>query len=311
MESGDNADGPSSMRRQQSQQPVQLDDVAPVTLVEGFIYGTEIIELNVGGVLYTTTINTLLRDNESLLARMFASNATVSLPKDAKGRLFLDRDGVLFRYVLDFLRHGRLVLPENFYERERLRAEAEHFKLCKMIKNLDSSSGGASAAAIKSPGCSLLPNSNHNQNHRGSMFSLTMPQSPSSAEFLARMAFVTVGYRGTFFGNMGHAEVKDVKFRKLSRILIHGKVAVCREVFGDTLNESRDPDRGANDRYSSRFFLKHNHLEQAFDQLGMAGFRMVCGCASGTNSSYETPKPGSDNEENKWQHYNEYVFNRT
>lgn len=48
---------------------------------------------------------------------------------------------------------------------------------------------------------------------------------------------------------------------------------------------------------------------QAFDQLQDAGFRMVCGCGSGTNSSGEI-KPGMDSEENKWNHYNEFVFCR-
>ena len=44
----------------------------------------------------------------------------------------------------------------------------------------------------------------------------------------------------------------------------------------DTLNESRDPDRGLDgDRYTSRYFLKHSSLEQAFDQLCASGFRMV------------------------------------
>ena len=52
---------------------------------------------------------------------------------------------------------------------------------------------------------------------------------------------IIVGYRGTFaFGRDGLA---DVKFRKISRILVSGKVTLCRQVFKDTLNEGRDPDR--------------------------------------------------------------------
>ena len=52
---------------------------------------------------------------------------------------------------------------------------------------------------------------------------------------------IIVGYRGTFaFGRDGLA---DVKFRKLSRILVSGRVNLCREVFKETLNEGRDPDR--------------------------------------------------------------------
>ncbi|PAA86170.1 hypothetical protein BOX15_Mlig031689g1, partial [Macrostomum lignano] len=119
---------------------------------------------------------------------------------------------------------------------------------------------------------------------------------------------ITVSYRGTFaFGRDGLA---DVKFRKLTRILVAGRVSVCRAVFGDTLNESRDPDRGQEDRYTSRFFLKHSVLEQAFEMLYDAGFSMVGSCGSGTNSSMTDVKPGQDNEETKWQHYNEFVFVR-
>ena len=41
--------------------------------------------------------------------------------QDSKGKYFIDRDGVLFRYILDFLRNMKLVLPEAFQERERLK----------------------------------------------------------------------------------------------------------------------------------------------------------------------------------------------
>ena len=43
--------------------------------------------------------------------------------------------------------------------------------------------------------------------------------------------------------------------------------------------------------------------------LGDAGFRMVGSCGSGTNSAGEI-KPGMDSEENKWNHFNEFVFAR-
>ena len=72
--------------------------------------------------------------------------------------------------------------------------------------------------------------------------------------------FITLGYRGTF--TSGRGDLADVKFRKLNRILICGRVGLCREAFGDTLNETRDPDRGSEDRYSARLFLKHSSLEK-------------------------------------------------
>uniref|UniRef100_T1IPD2 BTB domain-containing protein n=1 Tax=Strigamia maritima TaxID=126957 RepID=T1IPD2_STRMM len=222
-----------------------------------------IIELNVGGVFYTTSLSTLTRHPDSFLGEMFTGRSTLPLTRDSKGKYFIDRDGVLFRYVLDYLRNDKLVLPENFHEKERLRSEAEFFRL-------------------------------------GDMMSISVASA-------SKPAHIVIGYRGSFaFGRDGMA---DVKFRKLSRILVCGRVWVCREVFGETLNESRDPDRGSCDRYTGRFFLKHSFLEQAFDMLLDAGFKCVAACGSGTACGAEV-KPGVDSEESKWNHYNEFVFTR-
>lgn len=121
--------------------------------------------------------------------------------------------------------------------------------------------------------------------------------------------YITVGYRGSFAS--GRDGLADVKFRKLARILIAGKVQLCREVFGETLNESRDPDHTwFHERYTSRFYLKHNVLEQCFDALMENGFRCVASCGSGTSNVSETVKPGADLEENRWNHYNEFIFCR-
>jgi len=61
-----------------------------------------------------------------------------SIPRDSKGKVFIDRDGVLFRYILDYLRNQSVILPENFHEKARLRAEAEFFQLDGLLKYLDS-----------------------------------------------------------------------------------------------------------------------------------------------------------------------------
>jgi BTB/POZ domain-containing protein KCTD8/12/16 len=224
-----------------------------------------VVELNVGGVHYTTKRKTLLSEPDTLLHEIFSGSSNDTI-KDAKGRVFIDRDGVLFRYILDYLRDSAISLPEGFREKERLKKEAEHFRITGLLKSLNQ------ITESSRPGC------------------------------------ITVGYRGSFqFGKDGLA---DVKFRKLSRLLICGRVALCREVFGDTLNESRDPDHGGPDRYTSRFFLKHTFIEQAFDMLQENGFRLAGSCGSGTTGSSTDLKPGVDSEENRWNHYNEFVFIR-
>jgi len=209
-----------------------------------------------------------------------------------QGRYFIDREGDLFKYILDYLRNDcKLILPSNFADHERLKNESNYFKLDGMIKALSVPTTG-----LKSMSSVTLPHP------------LAPPASPCTMDKL--WGYITIGYRGSFsFGKDG---LGDVKFRKLTRILVAGKVALCREVFGDNLNESRDPDHTSLfDRYTSRFYLKHQILEQCFDALQENGFRCVASCGSGTsNNQTEPPKPGQDSEENRWNHYNEFVFCR-
>ncbi|CAG2109456.1 unnamed protein product, partial [Medioppia subpectinata] len=212
------------------------------------------------------------------------------------GRYFIDRDGQLFRFIIDYLRTRKIVLPEVFAEKERLRTEAEYYKLADLVSQLSTNKR-----------LSLTP------------ISSTATPPPVSPSYGAN-GFITVGYRGSFaFGRDG---LSDIKFRKLTRILVSGKVLLCREVFGENLNESRDPDHGnlnesrdpdhgVDDRYTARYFLKHLSLEWAFDNLQEAGFRCVGTCGSGTSCGTGEPlKPGIDSEENRWNHYNEFVFCR-
>lgn len=227
-----------------------------------------VVELNVGGQLYTTSLPTLLKDPDSLLSAMFSGKQKI--PRDSRGRFFIDRDGILFRYILDYLRNSKLSLPENFNERERLLGEAEFFRLKGIIKALQREQDRVKTG-------------------RGDINS-----KPSG--------FLSIGVRGTYaFGRDG---VADVKFRKLQRILVCGNVALAREVFGEWLNETRDPDRDdAVQRYTNRFYLKHNYLEKAFDQLYERGFKLITSAAGGAGYDPES-------EETKWNHFNDYVFFR-
>ncbi|XP_023801719.1 BTB/POZ domain-containing protein KCTD16-like, partial [Cyanistes caeruleus] len=96
----------------------------------------DIIELNVGGQVYITRHPTLISVPGSLLWEMFTQKNVRSLARDSKGRFFVDRDGFLFRYILDYMRDQQLVLPEHFPERGRLQREAEYFMLPELVKLL-------------------------------------------------------------------------------------------------------------------------------------------------------------------------------
>ncbi|KAG7238837.1 hypothetical protein INR49_030381, partial [Caranx melampygus] len=227
---------------------------------------SEIIELNVGGQVYVTRHKTLVAVPDSLLWNMFSKKSPKELARDSKGRFFLDRDGFLFRYILDYLRDLNLVLPDYFPEKSRLQREADFFQLRDLAKRL--SPGGA----MRSP-------------------SLDSRKS----------GYITIGYRGSY--TIGRDIQTDAKFRRVARITVCGKTSLAKEVFGDTLNESRDPDRPP-ERYTSRYYLKYNFLEQAFDKLTEVGFHMVA-CSSTGTCAYTSNDP---NEDKIWTSYTEYVF---
>ncbi|XP_034019299.1 BTB/POZ domain-containing protein KCTD12-like [Thalassophryne amazonica] len=253
----------------------------------------EIVELNVGGQVYVTRYETLTAAPNSLLWLKFSQSSPDELAKDSKGRFFFDRDGFLFRYILDYLRDSELLLPDSFSERRRLQREADFFRLPELSRSLAAVSkdtseedSGEPEEADLSPATTTASSSER------------APRSPGAAS-----GFITIGYRGSY--TIGRDIQADAKFRRVARITVCSKISLAKEVFGETLNESRDPDRTP-DKYTSRYYLKYNFLEQAFDRLAEAGFHMVA-CSSTGTCAYNSNDPGEDK---MWTSYTEYVFCR-
>ena len=96
----------------------------------------DIVKLNVGGIYYTTTKDTLTRFPESMLGAMFSGSFTAS--KDENGYYFIDRNGKLFEYVLDFLRSSILALPGDFQLFDQLCIEADFYQIEPLIQELAS-----------------------------------------------------------------------------------------------------------------------------------------------------------------------------
>ncbi|KAL1251608.1 hypothetical protein QQF64_019404 [Cirrhinus molitorella] len=92
------------------------------------------VTLNVGGQLYTTSLSTLQRYPDSMLGAMFRGDFPTT--RDAQGNYFIDRDGPLFRYILNFLRTSKLTLPCDFKETELLRKEADFYQIEPLIQCL-------------------------------------------------------------------------------------------------------------------------------------------------------------------------------
>ncbi|XP_041954887.1 BTB/POZ domain-containing protein KCTD6 isoform X2 [Alosa pseudoharengus] len=112
-----------------------LNNPKPLNPVDTFEQITKPATLNVGGHLYTTTMSTLQRYPDSMLGGMFRGDLPTT--RDAQGNYFIDRDGTLFRYILNFLRTSELILPVNFREMDLLRKEADFYQIEPLIQALN------------------------------------------------------------------------------------------------------------------------------------------------------------------------------
>ncbi len=70
------------------------------------------VRLNIGGIKFATTLATICKYPDSMLAAMFGGRFAAPM-MDAEGCYFIDRDGSHFRFILNFLRDGTVVLPDD------------------------------------------------------------------------------------------------------------------------------------------------------------------------------------------------------
>ncbi|XP_061188353.1 BTB/POZ domain-containing protein KCTD4-like [Saccostrea echinata] len=98
---------------------------------------SEILRLNVGGHIYTTTRSTLVKYPDSMLGVMFKGDIPSKMDQD--GNYFIDRDGQMFRYILNFCRSGKLCLPQHFSDYDLLENEADFYQIQPLLTSITSS----------------------------------------------------------------------------------------------------------------------------------------------------------------------------
>ena len=74
-----------------------------------------IVTLNVGGQIFQTTIHTLTKYPDSMLATMFchSKNGLSPMPKTQEGHYFLDADPDFFKVILNWLRLGKITTNDS------------------------------------------------------------------------------------------------------------------------------------------------------------------------------------------------------
>ena len=98
------------------------------------VHFSSTVKLDVGGQHFTTTVQTLTKDPNSMLAAMFSGKFEMKPSED--GSFFIDRDGTHFRFILNFLRTGKLTLPEGATFTKELEEEAEFYQIQGLVDAL-------------------------------------------------------------------------------------------------------------------------------------------------------------------------------
>jgi len=107
----------------------------------GAVCDADWIRLNVGGTIFTTTRSTLTKEGDSMLCAMFAESGSERpvawhSKHDASGAVLIDRSAQHFEPVLNYLRHGQLVLSGGASAAGVLE-EARFFGVTSLITTLE------------------------------------------------------------------------------------------------------------------------------------------------------------------------------
>lgn len=94
------------------------------------------ITLNIGGKYFTTTRVTLSKAPNSFLHKLSLKSLDpkeMESDRDERGAFLIDRDPNYFQVVLNYLRHGKLIMNEGLIE-EGVLEEAEFYNITDLIR---------------------------------------------------------------------------------------------------------------------------------------------------------------------------------
>ena len=105
----------------------------------------QIVTLNVGGQIFSTTAETLTKE-ECLFTKLLSGR--YQLPEQ-QGGIFIDRDPTHFRRILNYLRTNTLIRPTSTEECTELLMEAEYYQISTLINQLKGDSPQTTPVSVE------------------------------------------------------------------------------------------------------------------------------------------------------------------
>ncbi|XP_064213557.1 BTB/POZ domain-containing protein Tiwaz [Tribolium castaneum] len=238
------------------------------------------VHIDVGGTIYTSSLETLTKYPESRLAKLF--NGSIPIVLDSlKQHYFIDRDGGMFRHILNFMRNSRLLIPDNFTDLDLLLEEARYFDIGPMIRQLEQ----LKKERIKNNGALSVP---HNSLKSGGGFGRPHGASSENSRQLGQELYECVALHVS--PDLGE------------RIMLSGDRSLLDEVFPETNQAVMDARSGVawnqQDvhhviRFPLNGYCKLNSV-QVITRLLNAGFKLAASNGGGVEG----------------QQFSEYLFIR-
>ncbi|XP_003385403.1 PREDICTED: BTB/POZ domain-containing protein KCTD5-like [Amphimedon queenslandica] len=101
----------------------------------------EWVKLNVGGTLFMTTKTTLCKEKKSFLARLCLDDPDLPSLKDETGAYLIDRDSRYFPVILNYLRHGKIIVEPTLHI-DGVLEEAEFYNIQSLVEQLTEKKNG-------------------------------------------------------------------------------------------------------------------------------------------------------------------------
>eukprot|EP01088_Endostelium_zonatum_P016467 TRINITY_DN4461_c0_g2_i1.p1 TRINITY_DN4461_c0_g2~~TRINITY_DN4461_c0_g2_i1.p1 ORF type:complete len:166 (+),score=34.73 TRINITY_DN4461_c0_g2_i1:17-514(+) len=89
----------------------------------------QMVKLNVGGTRFMTTRSTIFSKGENFLTVMLDNKDKFEVNLDEEGYIFIDRSGDVFKVILEYLRTGKMIRPQDTVTVEQLAIELDFFQI--------------------------------------------------------------------------------------------------------------------------------------------------------------------------------------
>ncbi|XP_077440152.1 uncharacterized protein LOC144062542 isoform X2 [Vanacampus margaritifer] len=246
------------------QTSVSLPGLSGVPSLAQLSKGNAPVHVDVGGHTYTSSLDTLTKYPESRIGRLFNGSEPIVLD-GLRQHYFIDRDGAMFRYILNFMRTSKLLLPDDF--------------------NVSTRNRGWSSSVFFSSCLVAVPQEYALLYEEASFFQLA----PLQAELLR--------WRRRRESNSAEASpweciVVHVAQDLRERISVNGRRTTLEEVFPEVREFVCEPgsDRPENDATHICRFPLNDYCSltsvQVLERFQDRGFRVAGSCGSADASSY-------------------------